>query len=1197
MKQDSTENEEEARFPGIKDKAEKLISILEEYSFEDLVRSIFCINSWVVNKSALCNAFALNKALTKIEIFGTKKIDTYDDFKEFFIRIKTFLQINSMDDDICGDFGEVKLNFNDKFYSVIIGTGHSCVFGALHFLPLIAKNLNLEYILENVLEYNNFIINTLSDVNKSPYSDKNIRFELPLENFFERVKSLFNEDRFFLVNKTIVEEFSKGDITRKHFFFYKKKVYPLYNTSILVDLYSYFLSKATNKQIRDSVEHTIAYKVNNIFNSQNKDKFPICPIFCCAVDGNKGVSKHMITFVAETKKQIILVINESAYDDKSVLLEELKTIEKLHSQDKLSIITALVKGKGLKISINKELQIVLYNESTDINKDIKMRLSDKYWCCTALDLVELSCFIKDVDELGEFISWDIQKKEKTIHISDGKLSDFFLWKKREKKLSHGAYDYDFVYTHDDCKNEMILEYYKENLSQYPFYLEDTMFKEPFSYNIESHYENKFYKSKREFLCGGTGINLKNNCFIYMMNNLNLFNINNNRKQLDKINIIDQLNIELFNCYKTELEKIDIIKNKLIQISFLPFEYAIKVDNSGFTKKNNKYVFSDIYCSNHYIIRYTIKDDSLMNDLYDSKDKSIENTYFLELLEPLFEKFPSEFKELKEKIQNDFPKEKIFSLEPMNINYFISNKISSVPEFYKENLISVRKTIAEICKDLNIPKGEFFYKEATIVIRNMQISLFKEFERVLSKYDKKYIHAKALSLYSMSLITIEKNNFWIKKSPAYKNSQKYKTEVVEQIFDQKEIRDSLIYLIETNLSINNVQRGKEICSDVDFNFCLCYAQWLRILQINSDFCFFNESNVTIKIEEDYRVDIKYDEKYKEKMQQLKDRSSNIKTYEIKYDEEDKIFINKAKNAFLIDTGIEYDEFMFALQIMYAYIPTKFERKEELANVFSIKKDILIKEIISAIGKIPNIEEKIKGILKFICINTNLIRYIDDKKEEVLPIWKRLDRENRFIVKPIVNLDDSVIFSPVSLFYLSTIWLNTLVEFYPPYEKNLTNLLEVLKAWKKRYEKEIVRDVYNLFKLKNFEYVEKEVELHKRDKKGKHPIDLGDYDVIAVDKKAKIIYLIECKFLKRIGSTYEFSMQQKDFFVHGKYDEKFQRRIDYMKINFEQFFQSQNLQVDTTYSIKPFMVTNKLFYSSFKKIDFEILSFEEFKQQIK
>ncbi|GHT10490.1 hypothetical protein AGMMS49532_10350 [Endomicrobiia bacterium] len=75
-----------------------------------------------------------------------------------------------------------------------------------------------------------------------------------------------------------------------------------------------------------------------------------------------------------------------------------------------------------------------------------------------------------------------------------------------------------------------------------------------------------------------------------------------------------------------------------------------------------------------------------------------------------------------------------------------------------------------------------------------------------------------------------------------------------------------------------------------------------------------------------------------------------------------------------------------------------------------------------------------------------------------------------------------------------------------------------------------------------------------------------------------------------------MEQKRFFFEKKSDEKFQKRIDYIKGNYIRFFKSQNLIVDSSYKIKPFMITNKVFDSFLKKINSPILSFYEFNNKL-
>ena len=76
-----------ASFPRLKDKTKKLIPILEKYDFNDLALSIFCINSWIDNRSSLENGLTLNNALSNLNRKGTTPIKTYKDLCKFFNNI------------------------------------------------------------------------------------------------------------------------------------------------------------------------------------------------------------------------------------------------------------------------------------------------------------------------------------------------------------------------------------------------------------------------------------------------------------------------------------------------------------------------------------------------------------------------------------------------------------------------------------------------------------------------------------------------------------------------------------------------------------------------------------------------------------------------------------------------------------------------------------------------------------------------------------------------------------------------------------------------------------------------------------------------------------------------------------------------------------------------------------------------------
>lgn len=131
-------------FPGIRKKMDRLLEITNKYRFYDLVKAVYCINLCVNNRSVLESCLALNACLIDYEGKDSQRIETYGEFNLFFKRIYDVMKPGIMDDYTVEDFGEVRIRYNDRFYRVIIGTGHNNVFACLNFLPILARKISKE---------------------------------------------------------------------------------------------------------------------------------------------------------------------------------------------------------------------------------------------------------------------------------------------------------------------------------------------------------------------------------------------------------------------------------------------------------------------------------------------------------------------------------------------------------------------------------------------------------------------------------------------------------------------------------------------------------------------------------------------------------------------------------------------------------------------------------------------------------------------------------------------------------------------------------------------------------------------------------------------------------------------------------------------------------------------------------------------
>ena len=95
-------------FPRLKEKEKYLIDIIKDYDIYSVIKAAFTINSWRNNRGAQESCLSINAAILHCNDYGTKKIDTYLDFVEFFNRIYALLKIDYNDDPVLKDFGDIR---------------------------------------------------------------------------------------------------------------------------------------------------------------------------------------------------------------------------------------------------------------------------------------------------------------------------------------------------------------------------------------------------------------------------------------------------------------------------------------------------------------------------------------------------------------------------------------------------------------------------------------------------------------------------------------------------------------------------------------------------------------------------------------------------------------------------------------------------------------------------------------------------------------------------------------------------------------------------------------------------------------------------------------------------------------------------------------------------------------------------------
>jgi len=626
---------------------------------------------------------------------------------------------------------------------------------------------------------------------------------------------------------------------------------------------------------------------------------------------------------------------------------------------------------------------------------------------------------------------------------------------------------------------------------------------------------------------------------------------------------------------------------------MPMHYAQGVDRSGFTaSKGRMYVYSDSYVdADTIIIRYAIKIDELLNAIMNSHNKAVESAYFLELIEPLKKYSTSSLCEIEITVNADALLKKEVGVFAIEQDYYFSDKAPSI-QMESKNFVKARKEIAKVCLAAGAEPGEYHGREATHVIRAMQTAIVSVFENQIAQFNRDSLHYRALDYYTTQLhgtiINLKRYMSFNDLDPIVQQEFEEKTRNTREEY-RRNLRTAQ-YLLESNLAIHHRDSSTD-CDKDEFVDLLAFADWLVVLQDNADTCYFRDFDLSIEIDSDYKVATVLSEFSELQYEEMLLRKYEQEDYGIKNDETDKIFLIQSINAFIEDTGVDMRILISLLEYLQLEVTNKGFAEEIYPNIFNVSKGELISDFVELISEPKNGDyEKVERCLEFITLDTNKLKLLGGTIRDVLPVWDREKRDNRFDVRPLIVHDSMCIFSPAVMKQLATSWKSGFTEWYLPYETGLERVKAELAIWKKRYEDEMVQDIADVFRRNGFSIVLPEIELHSRYPLNGFPNDLGDYDIIAVNKSKAEIWLIESKVLQKVGSIFEDQMLQDRFFFKKRLDEKFQRRIDYAVNNTGRIIMALGVE-DKTYSIIPYMVTNKPFTSRYKVLKFPIITYHE------
>jgi hypothetical protein len=196
--------------------------------------------------------------------------------------------------------------------------------------------------------------------------------------------------------------------------------------------------------------------------------------------------------------------------------------------------------------------------------------------------------------------------------------------------------------------------------------------------------------------------------------------------------------------------------------------------------------------------------------------------------------------------------------------------------------------------------------------------------------------------------------------------------------------------------------------------------------------------------------------------------------------------------------------------------------------------------------------LENILDFLTLKQNdVIRVIGHEKPcSDLPVWEINKRFSRYTIRPLIKINDQHYWGPYSAMKTGLLWTTRLSEGGLPFDIQGETIKKAIQDERSCLDKELENKTYEI--VKRFtKCVERNVELFKRDRRGKHSRELGDFDVLSYLPEKNVILNIECKHLP--GEFCLKDLQRLQRTVFNNYLVKFNRRREYLTKNYYRVMQ--------------------------------------------
>ncbi|MCM3513330.1 hypothetical protein [Carnobacterium inhibens] len=1156
-----------------------LLDIFKDFEVDSLEKAIYTITAWPSNRQFVGTVDLLNNCLLAIkETKGKKVINSYNDFKDFFEIInvlitQTFMNVESF---MC-DTGEVKFFSTNGFRDIFIGNGSEDIYEACFLIDeIVSGETYFESVWQEILDYENQII---SKIYNREYLYE-VEFGCPPEYFFNNVEKDFESFK----NPKLKLFFSGFNSVND-------ELYPFFsnfngNPIFLPLLKETFLEKIENELsksfINNGVFRAIYRRLDSNFLSPMYKKNQY--IYLINIFDNKTKESNFFedSFAIWNENNIVVFLPSNLNE------ESIKIIKKGIQEKRFSFLGTSIGQEIVEVEFTSKMNIIIQRiDTTELSPNISKMLLFSHEEYSYMDAKGIIGIINNAENLGEivdFVLFNLENRDRVMNAS-GLTAFFQTWKDMDKIINEGAEEISLFMLPYDSVNSTIY-YFKEDLKNYPFVI-DTTFQNVHFWKVIENSKSDLSLESKSGMSSVDVFRLNNKYLVYQEMHFIIEDIDT--ETLETITSFHEIIINGINMNK-ELILSLLIKNTL----------EINLVSESILQKNSKHhkIIESEYCKKIVINQSQDNQILLVRPYWKKIFESNLSCNTLEFENKLLISFLEGASFLDtDKLKNDIflsnSSKRTSSVSKIEIPYYIEPYYTFSPP-HNTSFKNVRKLMSKVIKDIGLEPGNYGEEEIVGLVRQFRNRIREGLQEKIRKFNTNELHEKLLNDYSAILFQIIVHKERLEQFNKETNLQNerlqiFRNEAIKLREESRTYKQVLEYLMEENLICSKT--ADEVPSNNQISELIAYSKWIMDFQLLSDSANYGAIGWhALVIREDYVLEIEETSKFESDAELQRNLKYAYGDFSKRNTNLDKQMIELVDKSFEKETGINFRSLVTTLTFLYTYQIvenfTKYDCVKKNINLIEVPIRFLASEFLKETEL--NVEEFYK-VLDFVSVKVPEIA----DSSGVIPIWEKKKRKNKISAQPILVKEDKIVYSPVALYELEKDWIQGMMNFILPYNIGLEETTNKVDNWKDYYEDKIVRDLYQLFNENIYDlYMDKE--LYKLDEKGNHPKNLGDYDLIVINKEKNEILLFEVKYMRLSQTTKDSLGDQGKYFLNRKAKAKqFMRRIEYFETHIDKIM--SNLGFEEKFGIKKYFLTNKNIRSFFKEYPFEVISFNEFKNR--